>query len=88
MATLTVMDGIAGIIGIDNGGDGQVIAENKDSIVVKWPGHKYWVGHNMDWEYAPVRTQVFAKVSEKTHGLLRRIAVEPIIDWQNRKKVA
>ena len=83
---LSIRDEMAGMIGVDNGGDGQIVAENKGSIVVKWPGHKYWIGHNMDWEYAPVRTEVFTKTAEETDdGSSRIVTVESVISWRNRK---
>jgi hypothetical protein len=30
-----------------------------DIVVLKVPGHKYWVGIGMDWGYAPVEFQVY-----------------------------
>jgi hypothetical protein len=36
-------DGVV-ISGIDHGGKGTILAEDKEYIVIKWPSHTYWSG--------------------------------------------
>jgi len=39
---ITIADGKAKMHGVDHGGLGIVLAQNRETLVIKWPGHYGW----------------------------------------------
>jgi len=72
------------IAGIDHGGAGTVLAENKDYITIKWPAHNAWAGIGIT-AYHPAVTAVYRKVYRKT-GEDADTHLEYAIEWENTRK--
>lgn len=53
-------DGAVRLRGVDMGGLGKVLAQNKGVIVVKWPANMGWFGRG-ERKYYPPETVVYAK---------------------------
>ena len=79
-------------VGYDMGGDGDVLSENRQGIVVKWPAYRY---SELDSEksffktqkYAPASTVFYLKLNEdeslEDDGEIETVE---IIDFENRRK--
>lgn len=72
--------------GVDHGGYGQVVKENDDYIVVKWPSHSYWSGRGFPRGYASPQTTVYKiKKQEMTDINTSRYFTTPAIQWLNMR---
>jgi hypothetical protein len=74
-------DGAVRFPGVDMGGSGKVLAQNKSIIVVKWPGHMGWFCIGGRKYYSP-ETAVYAKgktISDEEWEVTELIA------WRSKK---
>ena len=55
--------------------EADLIAYNNDLLVIKVPGHSYWVGRCMERGYAPTEFQVFSVQSAMTDSNTLEISV-------------
>ena len=55
--------------------EAELIAYNHDVLIIKVPGHSYWVGRGMERGYAPTAFQVFSVQSAMTDTNTREISV-------------
>lgn len=75
-------DGSVRFPGVDMGGLGKVLAQNKDFIAVKWPGHMGWFCRGGRKYYSP-ETVVYAK----DNGISdTEWEVTELIAWGPKKK--
>ena len=84
--TLTVRHNemTATLNGVDMGGEGQLIARNQGSVVVKWPATR--VTYNGYTDYEPPFTVVYAIdeiVSSIEKPLVSVYEVRELVNWSN-----
>ena len=70
--------------------EGDLIAYNNDILVIKVPGHSYWVGRFMERGYAPTEFQVFSAQSATpdTNTLEICVTVTKLLSFPARQKEA
>ena len=70
--------------------EADLIAYNNDLLVIKVPGHSYWVGRCMAREYAPTEFQVFSVQSAITDSNTLEISVTAakLLSFPARQKEA
>ncbi len=69
--------------GIDLGAKVELTQRNDKYLVIKIPGHLFWVGLFMPWKYAPVEYKVFKILSTDSKTSLQ---VDEIISFDVRRK--
>jgi hypothetical protein len=85
--TLMVGDKVT-MAGVDHGGDGEVVALNLESIVVKWPGHMGWGGNYMPREYVSPRLAVYTCNLLKLPVSGGVVEVKGLVEWDVSRKKA
>ena len=70
--------------------EGDLIAYNNDLLVVKVPGHSYWVGRFMERGYAPSEYQVFFVQSAivDTNAIEISVTATKLLSFPARQKEA
>ena len=70
--------------------EGDLIAYNNDILILKVPGHSYWVGRCMERGYAPTEFQVFSVQSAITDSNALEISVTAakLLSFPARQKEA
>lgn len=70
--------------------EADLIAYNNDILVIKVPGHSYWVGRFMERGYAPAEYQVFSAQSATTdtNTLEILVRVTELLSFPARQKEA
>ena len=70
--------------GVDRGPKpGTIMAENAKYIIVKWPGHTYWVGNYMPRSYAPTEYTTFEILGVTDAGSIK---MKPLIGYENKRR--
>lgn len=73
-------DGKVRFNGIDMGGLGEVVAENKEYIVVKFPAGRHWTGRGLPPSYHSPETIVLRKPDQPNGWHY------PVIQWDNKRR--
>ena len=58
---ITLPEGKVEMKGVDHGGMGEILSQNKGAIVIKWPGHMGWYSRG-GRKYYGARISVYLKV--------------------------
>ncbi len=71
--------------GVDYGGPGEIIAQNQQAIVVKWPRGKHWTANGAPYAYHPATTIVYTTLQRLDDAVT--LQVEPLIQWDNTRRI-
>lgn len=80
-------DGTVTLAGIDMGGRGKILAENDETIVIKWPKSTHWSSVLSPREYVSSFISVYSRVEKKAGHRSEKIErLKGLIEWDVTRK--